>query len=437
MPRPAINASTRATMEKFASVCVSLPAAILPANSSISASCCRSPFRKLLVFGNCLSSMHTPAIPRCSSLRTRRRRLLKLPYPVSPSSKIGKSLASAMNSSISTTCVQLASLLSRTPNCAEIDSPDAQMPLKPASRTMRADRPLCASIRNSSSGLCSIVRSFSLRVTAPRPRSASKGGSFADLDGEKVDAFMVSLRLQLGQNLSLGTGHILRKIDLDPGQPGHVRHVESMIVLADQVPDRLLVRHIARASRHIAGHNLRETTRPRLVEAEKTDRLPDGVILQIGCDALAQLHGRSPAQTQLHGLIARLEVTVHEHPIHRPWARHERFQDLCVIKNIGIHEEHVTAAREGLRRGVHREHAAQLEARVDHDFRGRRHPHTVNLRLDELALETESQNDLRNAALAQHEQMPLEQGLAAETQKTLGNLLVFRLLQPLPPAGCA
>src|ERR1700723_3238868 len=110
--------------------------------------------------------MQTPAIPRCSSLRTRRRGLLKLPYPVSPSSKIGKSLASAMNSSISTTCVQLASLLSRTPNCAEIDSPDAQMPLKPASRTMRADRPLWASMRNSSSALCSIWRSLALRVCA-------------------------------------------------------------------------------------------------------------------------------------------------------------------------------------------------------------------------------------------------------------------------------
>src|SRR6202034_1588905 len=116
---------------------------------------------------------------------------------------MGKSLASAMNSSISTTCVQLASLLSRTPNCAEIDSPDAQIPLNPASRTMRADRPLCASMRNSSSGLCSMVRSFSLRVTALRPRPASEGESLAELDRGKLDAFMVSLPAQLGQDLAL------------------------------------------------------------------------------------------------------------------------------------------------------------------------------------------------------------------------------------------
>ncbi len=37
-PQPAINASTRATMEKFGSLCESLPALILPQNSSISAS---------------------------------------------------------------------------------------------------------------------------------------------------------------------------------------------------------------------------------------------------------------------------------------------------------------------------------------------------------------------------------------------------------------
>ncbi len=40
---------------------------------------------------------------------------------------------------------------------------EAQMPLKPASRTMRADRPLCASITNSSWSLSSICRSCALR----------------------------------------------------------------------------------------------------------------------------------------------------------------------------------------------------------------------------------------------------------------------------------
>ena len=52
------------------------------------------------------------------------------------------SVTSAMNSSISTTWVQLASLLSRTPNCAESVSPLAQIPANPASSTMRALMPL-------------------------------------------------------------------------------------------------------------------------------------------------------------------------------------------------------------------------------------------------------------------------------------------------------
>jgi hypothetical protein len=39
-----------------------------------------------------------------------------------------------MNSNTSTTWVQLASLLSRTPNCADIDSPEAQMRRQPVVR---------------------------------------------------------------------------------------------------------------------------------------------------------------------------------------------------------------------------------------------------------------------------------------------------------------
>ena len=60
-------------------VWLSLPALILPQNSSTSASGWRSARRKELVFGKSLSSMATPATPRCSSLRTSRRMLLKLP----------------------------------------------------------------------------------------------------------------------------------------------------------------------------------------------------------------------------------------------------------------------------------------------------------------------------------------------------------------------
>src|SRR3954470_10113217 len=107
---------------------------------------------KEFVLGNSLSSMQTPATPRSHSFRTSRRTLLKLPKPVSPSTSIGIDVASAMNSSTSRNWVHDASLLSRTPRDAEIDRPDAQMPWKPASSTIFADRPLWASIRNDRSG---------------------------------------------------------------------------------------------------------------------------------------------------------------------------------------------------------------------------------------------------------------------------------------------
>src|SRR5918993_2681045 len=107
---------------------------------------------KEFVLGKSLSSIQTPATLRSHSFRTSRRTLLKLPKPVSPSTSIGIDVASAMNSSTSRNCVQDASLLSRTPSEAEIDRPDAQMPWKPVSSTIFADRPLWASIRNDRSG---------------------------------------------------------------------------------------------------------------------------------------------------------------------------------------------------------------------------------------------------------------------------------------------
>ena len=78
-PQPAMNASVRATTQKSSSCCVSLAALIFPLNSWISARGCRSLLMKEFVFGKSLSSMHTPAIPRCSSFLTRRLTLLKFP----------------------------------------------------------------------------------------------------------------------------------------------------------------------------------------------------------------------------------------------------------------------------------------------------------------------------------------------------------------------
>ena len=58
------------------------------------------------------------------------------------------------------TCVQEASLLSRTPREAEMDRPLPQIPLKPASWTIRALRPLWASIKYSNSLDLSMLRSW-------------------------------------------------------------------------------------------------------------------------------------------------------------------------------------------------------------------------------------------------------------------------------------
>ena len=99
--------------------------------------------------------MHTAAISLCSSFPINRRTLLKFPYPVSPSSMIGIEVASDMNSSTSNICVQLASLLSRTPYCAEIANPPAHRPLNPDSSAIFALIPLCDSSKNSRISLLS------------------------------------------------------------------------------------------------------------------------------------------------------------------------------------------------------------------------------------------------------------------------------------------
>ena len=85
---------------------------------------------------------------------------------------------------------------------------------------------------------------------------------------------------------------------------------------------------------------------------------------------------------------------------------------------------------------MHREHAAQLEIRVEHDLRARHPAQAIELRLDQFVPEAQRQHHLRNAAFAQRAQMPLEQGHAAETQQALGHLLVLRLLQTQTAAGC-
>jgi hypothetical protein len=73
---------------------------------------------------------------------------------------MGAVVASLMNSTTSRTCVQLASLASRTPSDVAIERPLAQIPPKPASSTIFAERPLWASIRKESSALSTRRRSL-------------------------------------------------------------------------------------------------------------------------------------------------------------------------------------------------------------------------------------------------------------------------------------
>ena len=151
MGQPEISASVRATTTKSASVWLSLAACSRPQNSFTSASAWFSP-TKLLALGKSLSSRQTPATPRSPSLRTKRRTVLKLPWPVSPSTRMGTSTASTIYSSTSSTCVQDASFASRRPRLAETLRPEAQMAWKPASSAILAESPLCASIRKERSG---------------------------------------------------------------------------------------------------------------------------------------------------------------------------------------------------------------------------------------------------------------------------------------------
>src|SRR5438045_8048960 len=67
-PQPAISASTRATTTKSGSPWLSLPALILPQNSSTSARGWRSERRNEFVLGKSLSSIVTPAAPHLLEL---------------------------------------------------------------------------------------------------------------------------------------------------------------------------------------------------------------------------------------------------------------------------------------------------------------------------------------------------------------------------------
>lgn len=66
--------------------------------------------------------------------------MLAVPCPVSPSRRMGIFVFSDMNSNTSSTCVQVASLLSRTPIAAEMDRPLPQIPWNPVELAHKRSR---------------------------------------------------------------------------------------------------------------------------------------------------------------------------------------------------------------------------------------------------------------------------------------------------------
>src|SRR6476620_9019286 len=230
---------------------------------------------------------------------------------------MGTFVASDMNSSMSTTCVQLASLQSRTPNCAESARPLAQMPLNPASSTMRALRPLCASIKNSSSR---DVRS--LRSVAVFDRSAM--------------SFQLT-NLKARQDFVARFSYIIGKIDLDPGQPRHVFVAELLRVREQHVAYRFLVRleHGARANVTV-GRSC-EPARNFGCETKETDRFATQIELDV--HLLAKLDEAAAAQADLHRFVSRLELAVEQQDV-AVGRRAEPVHDTLVVQHVGVHQQH-------------------------------------------------------------------------------------------------
>ena len=74
------------------------------------------------------------------------------------------------------------------------------------------------------------------------------------------------------------------------------------------------------------------------------------VVFQIGRQLFAQLDRHAGPHAELDRFIAGLEVAVDQQAIDRPLARHQRPQDALVVQHVGIHQEHIAAARQGIAR---------------------------------------------------------------------------------------
>jgi len=232
----------------------------------------------------------------------------------------------------------------------------------------------------------------------------------------------------LGQDFLGGACDIAREIDFNPGGTGHVGGIERVATLQQQIAHRFFMRHLGATAVHIIGHDLGQTARGLLVETEEADRLADGVVLEIGHQLLAQFHGHAVLQAQLDGLVARLEVTVDQQTV-GGLARDQRVEDALVVEHVRIHQQHIAAARHGVRHGMHGQHAAEVETFIDHDLGTLGQPEAIDLGFHLLWLEAEREHDVLHARCIQHAHMPLEQRGSVEAQQALGELCPRLLLQ--------
>src|SRR6201999_141626 len=97
--------------------------------------------------------------------------------------------------------------------------------------------------------------------------------------------------------------------------------------------------------------------------------------------------------------------------------------------HVRVHQQHIAAARHGIRDVMNREDAAELKIHVEHDLRARTPTQPVELFFHQFVPKSQSQHDVLYACVLEHSQMALQERHPAETQQALGQLGVLGQLQ--------